>query len=205
MIQRCLGLVPALSILLALGCSEAPKGETAASAKSAGPVVRARGEAAGLKLVLAVEGVDLDQRLVTLRGPGGNKGTYKVGPDIRRLSEIHAGDNILADYRVAAVAELREPTAEEEKAPLVLAQMLDRSPSNLPPGGTLARSLRAVVTIDALNATAGTVTLQGPLEGQVYAKVDDPSILSHLRVGQKVVVTFDETLVLRVEPGPGPK
>ena len=52
------------------------------------------------------------------------------------------------------MAELREPTAEEEKAPLVLAEMIDRRPSNLPPGATLARSIRIVTTIDAPSGPA---------------------------------------------------
>ena len=190
--------LPAVALVLASACAGAPK-ETAADKNA--PVSRARGDAASLKIVLAVDAVDAEKRLITLRGPGGRSGTFPVSPEVRRLSEIHAGDTILADYRVAAVAELRAPTAEEERVPLVLGEMIDRNPANLPPGGTLARSIRVVTTIDALNATAGTITLTGPLEGQVVATLDDPAALPQLRVGQKVVVTFAETLVLSVQAG----
>jgi hypothetical protein len=192
-----LRLIPLLTIALAAACSDAPKEPT----KATGPVARARGEAAGLKVVLGVEGVDAEKRLITLRGPAGRVGTFPVAPEVKRLSEIHAGDTILAEYQVAAVAELREPTAEEEKAPLVLAEMVDRRPSNLPPGATLARAVRVVTTIEAVNVTAATVTLRGPLDGQVLAKVEDASILPQLRAGQKIVVTFAETLILSVDPG----
>jgi hypothetical protein len=65
----------------------------------------------------------------------------------------------------------------------------------------LARSIRVVTTIDAVNVTAATVTLRGPLDGQVLAKVEDASILPQLRAGQKIVVTFAETLILSVDPG----
>ncbi len=189
-------LLPAVALVLASACSGSPKDNA-----PGGPVSQARGEAASLKVVFAVEGVDADQRQVTLRGPGGGKGTYTVSPEVRRLKEVHAGDNLIADYRVAAVAELRAPTPEEEAAPLVLAEMIDRRPSNQPPGGTLARSVRVVAAVDALNATAGTVTLKGPLNGEVIVKPDDPAAVSRLKVGQKIVVTFAETLVLSVEPG----
>jgi hypothetical protein len=192
-------LILLLTLALASACSEPPK--DAEPAKATGPVVRARGEAAGLKIVLAVEGVDVEKRRITLRGPGGKVGTYPVTPEVRRLSEMHAGDTILAEYAVVALAELREPTAEEEKAPLVIAEMIDRRPANQSPGGTLIRSLRVVTTIDAVNATAATITLRGPLDGQVLAKVEDASVLPQLRAGQKIVVTFDETLILSVDPG----
>lgn len=196
-----LRLIPILTIALAAACSDAPKDPASETTKATGPVVRARGEAAGLKVVLGVEGVDTEKRTITLRGPAGRVGTFPVTPEVRRLSEIHAGDTILAEYQVAAVAEFRAPTAEEEKAPLVLAEMIDRRPANLPPGGTLARSVRAVTTIEAVNVTAALVTLRGPLDGQVLVKVEDASILPQLRAGQKIVVTFAETLVLSVDPG----
>jgi len=189
-------LLPAFALVLASACSGAPKDKA-----PEGPVVQARGEAAKLKVVFAVEGVDADKRQVTLRGPDGGKGTYTVSPEVRRLKEVHAGDSVIADYRVAAVAEFRAPTPEEEAAPLVLAEMIDRRPSNQPPGGTIARSIRVVTTIEALNATAGTVTLKGPLNGEVIVKPEDPAAVSRLKVGQKIVVTFAETLVLSVEPG----
>jgi len=196
-----LRLLPAAILVFAGACSDAPGDQNARKEKATGPVVRARGEAPGLRIVLGVDAVDVEKRQITLRGPAGRRGTFPVTPEVRRLSEIHAGDTILADYKVSAVIELRDPTAEEEAAPLVLAEMLDRRPSNLPPGGTIARSLRIVAAIDALNATAGTVTLKGPLDGNVVATVEDSSILPRLRVGQKVVVTFDETLILSVDPG----
>ncbi|HZE98220.1 MAG TPA: hypothetical protein VE981_14410 [Planctomycetota bacterium] len=189
-----LPLILALALLSA--CSDAPAPRDPAG----GPVVKAVGEAATLKAVLAIDAVDVANRKVTLRGTGGRVGTYSVTPEVKRLSEIHAGDTLLVDYHVAAVAELREPTAEEAKAPLVLSEMIDRRPANQSPGGTMLRTLRTVVEIDAVNATAGTVTLKGPLDGQIFLKVQDASVMSQLKAGRKIVVTFDETMIVVVDP-----
>jgi len=189
-------LIPVLALVLVSACSGAP---AASPAVAQAPI--ARGEGAGLKVVLSVEAVDVEKRQITLRGPAGRKGTFPVSPEVRRLSELKAGDTILCEYSVVAVAELREPTPEEAAAPLVLAEMIDRRPGNLPPGGTIARTIRVVTQIAGLNGTAGTVTLDGPLDGQILTKVQNPSIMSQLRVGQQIVVKFDETLVLSVEPG----
>jgi len=190
-----LRLIPVLALVLASACSGAP------AAPPAGPhAPLARGEGAGIKVVLGVEAVDVEKRQITLRGPAGRKGTFPVSPEVRRLSELKAGDTILCEYSVVAVAELRDPTPEEAAAPLVLAEMIDRRPANLPPGGTIARTIRMVTKIAGLNGTAGTVTLDGPLDGQILTKVEEPSIMVQLRVGQQIVVKFDETLVLSVEP-----
>lgn len=197
--SKLIRVVPALAIVLMSACSGDSQAKPAAGAT---PAVRARGAAAGLKIVWAVEAVDLQKRVLTLRGPGGKTAAFNAGPEVKRLSEIHAGDSILAEYQVSAVAELREPTAEEDKGAVVVAEMLDRRPSNLPPGGTLARTVRVVITVESVNATAGTVTMKGPLEGVVTAKAEDPAALSNLKAGQKIVATFDETLILSVEPAP---
>lgn len=189
-------LFPILALSLLSACSDAPPPKD----KAPGSAVKAVGEGATLKVVLGIDGVDAANRKITLRGPQGRVGTYAVSPEVKRLSEIHAGDTLLVDYRVAAVAELREPTAEEAKAPLVLAEMIDRRPANQSPGGTMMRSMRVVVEIDALNKTAGTVTLKGPLDGQVHLQVQDAAVMSQLQVGQRIVVTFDETMVLVVDP-----
>lgn len=187
-----------LTFALIAGCSDSP---SRAGDRAADPVVQARGEAAGLKIVLGVDAVDVAKRRITLRGPQGRVGTYDVGPDVKRLAEIKAGDTILVEYRVSAVVDLREPTQQEAESPVVLAEMLDRKPSNQPPGATIARSVRLVAEIEALNGTAGTVTLKGPLDGQLHAKAEDASAVLKLKVGQKIVATFAETMTLSVDPG----
>jgi len=200
-----------LGVALA-SCSGAPKesassnqnaSSTAASMESdkTTPAPIARGEAAAVKVAFTVEAVDAEKRSITLKGPQGNEGVYEVGDQVKRLSEIKAGDKINAEYTVTAVAELREPTAEEKSAPLTTMTTGERGPSDQPPAAAIGRAVRAVATIEALDAPNQSFTLKGPQEGIVSVHVDDPSVFSHLQVGQNVVVTFAETLVLSVQPG----
>src|SRR5689334_5847808 len=102
---------------------------TLAACSSTPTAPKARGEAAGVKVSATVESVDVPGRRITLKGPRGNVETYLVDKEVRRLAEIKVGDRVTADYKVAAIAELREPTAEEKGAPLVMAQGADRAPS----------------------------------------------------------------------------
>lgn len=165
------------------------------------PGPKARGEAAGIKITATVTAVDLAERRITLKGPQGNSESYIAGPEVKRLAEIKVGDKISLDYKVAVVAELREPTEEEKKAPLVLAEGADRAPSDQPPGAAFGRAVRVVALIEAVDPAAKTFSVRGPLGGLVQVRVDDDALLASVKVWKAIVVTFVETALLTVEPG----
>ena len=77
---------------------------------------------------------------------------------------------------------------------------MSRAPSTVPPTGALTRSVRVLGAIDALDKEAHTVTLKGPLHGTLTTKVEDTALFPTLKVGQPVVATSAESLVLSVEP-----
>lgn len=198
-------LVPlALAVLLVAAASCSKKAEDASvkqteTTQESAPV--ARGEAAAVHVSFSVESVDAEKRLITLKGPKGNTGTYEVGDQVQRLSEIKAGDMIHAEYTVGAVAELREPTAEEKSAPLTEVMAGERGPSEAPPAAGVGRVIRAVASIESVDPAAQSVTVKGPEDGLVTVHVEDPTVFTKLKVGDPLVVTFAEKLVLSVQPG----
>jgi hypothetical protein len=168
------------------------------TAGATGPV--ARGEAAAIQVAFTVEAVDVEKRHITLKGPEGNVAEYEVGPEVQRLAEIKVGDKINAEYTVGAVAELREPTAEEKSTPTVDVIAAERGAADAPPAGGIGRAVKVVTTIDALDKANQSITVKGPEGNTVAAHVEDPTVFEHLTVGQNIVVTFAEKLVLSVEP-----
>jgi ABC-type Zn uptake system ZnuABC Zn-binding protein ZnuA len=198
-------LALAALILAAASCSKTPKEETSTSTtttetpQQSAPV--ARGEATTVHMSFSVEAVDVEKRHITLKGPEGHTGVFEVGDQVKRLSEIKAGDTIHADYTVGAVAELREPTAEEKSAPLTEVTGVARGTAEEPPAGGIGRVVRAVASIESLDPAAQSATVKGPEEGLVTVHVEDPAVFNSLKVGQPVVVTFAEKLVLTVQPG----
>jgi hypothetical protein len=196
----------AVVCVMAASCSQTPKesasSQPAAAPESAkaAPAPTAHGESASIHVTALVESVDVANRMITLKDPDGTVGTYEVGEQVKRLAEIKPGDKIHAEYSVGAVAELREPTEEEKAAPMVAMEGAARGPSDAPPTGGMGRAVRAVTTIQSLDSAAQTLTVKGPLEGNVTVHVDDPAVFSHLQVGQTIVVTFAEKMVLSVEP-----
>jgi hypothetical protein len=49
-------------------------------------------------LSATVEALDLETRMVTLRGPKGNKVTMKVGDHVKQLDKVKVGDTVAAEY-----------------------------------------------------------------------------------------------------------
>lgn len=170
-----------------------------AKAAETGPV--ARGEAATIQVAFSVEAVDVEKRLITLKGPQGNVGQYEVGEQVQRLAEIKPGDTIDAEYRVAVVAELREPTTEEKSAPVVEVTTAARGTPEEPPAAGISRAVQVVTTIDALDRASQSITVKGPAGNTVNAHIEDPAVFDNLTIGQSIVVTFVETLGLAVQQG----
>ena len=159
---------------------------------------RARAEAVGLKVVVTVMAVDVENRRITLKGPEGRTGDYEVSDVVKRLSEIKVGDKLEGEYQVLAVAELREARPEEKAAPLVVIKQTQRALPGFAPKGTILRTVRAVTTITALDAAARTVTVMNPLGGQITAPVESGATFDALKVGQTIIVVFGESLSIAV-------
>src|SRR5579862_9398455 len=124
--KKCLIQVLAIGALLAwTSCSsqERPSEPAAASATL-------RGVAAQVSMTFTVEAVDVPNRTITLKGPQGKTETFRAGEEVKRLSEIKAGDSIAVQYHVGVAAERREPTAEEKASPLQVVQSTTRAPSD---------------------------------------------------------------------------
>jgi len=189
---------------LAIGVLLAP---TACSSKESRPEATAgstfRGVSALLSLTFTVEAVDAAARTITLKGPQGNVSTFRAGEDVKRFSEIKAGDSIVVQYHVGVAAEMRAPTAEEKAAPVQVLQSASRAPSDVPASVSLTRAVKAVTTVDAVDREAQTVTLKGPQGNKVTFTVEDASSLNGVKAGQSLIASFGERLVVTVKPGAG--
>ncbi|MHC4185703.1 MAG: hypothetical protein ACYSR4_07190 [Planctomycetota bacterium] len=143
-----------------------------------------------------VEAIDYQSREVTLRGPRGNAITFTADERVRRLNEIRAGDEVVADYYVyvSLATELREPTAEEKESPLTVVAGAAKAPPSLPPGVGGVSQIRAVVTVVGIDRPAQTVVVRGPL-----GRVADAARLEKLRLGDTVVATYTEAVAISVE------
>lgn len=156
-------------------------------------------EAVLVSVTATVEAIDVGQREVSLKGPLGNVVTLTVDERVKGLGEIKVGDAVTAGYYVSLAAELRRPTADEEKNPIVVVEAGARSPAGALPAAGGARWIRAVTTVEGLDRPTRTITVRGPLGRYVTARVPDAAWLTQPRIGETIVVTYTEALAIALE------
>jgi hypothetical protein len=162
-------------------------------------VTAGREEAVLVSVTASVESIDLAKREMTLKGPLGNTVTVTVDQRVKRLDEVKVGDLVRADYYVSIAAELRKPTAEEEKTPLVVIDAAAKAPPGTAPAAGGLRRFKVVTTVEGLDRPTETITVKGPGGNYLTARVADPSRLTQLRIGEKIIVTYTEALAISLE------
>jgi hypothetical protein len=149
--------------------------------------------------VARVAGINHTTRKVILEDELGRQETVALSEDIERINEIEAGDLIEIDYFASVAAEVREPTEAELAAPLIIEESGGRNTMDYPPAGGKMRTLKAVCTVEGLDRPSETLTLRGPEGGLNVVRVQDVENLTKLRIGDTIIVTYQEALAMRIE------
>ena len=152
-----------------------------------------------VSITASVEAISPTNREITLKGPLGNTATFTVDQRVKRFDEIKVGDFVTAEYYISVAGELRKPTADEEKHPIQVLEGAAKAPPGTSPAAGGLRRLKVVATIEGLDRPTRTATLKGPMGNYLTVRVADPSRLSQVHIGDKVVVTYTEALAISLE------
>jgi hypothetical protein len=152
-----------------------------------------------LTITATVEAIDPATREVTLKGPLGNTVTFTADQRVKRLDEVKVGDLVRADYYISVAAEVRRPTAEEEKHPLQVMEAGGKAPEDKAPAAGGVRRFKVVTTIEGLDRPTRTVTVKGPMGRYLTVRVTDPLRLTQVRIGENVVITYTEAMAISLE------
>lgn len=200
---RTLTALSLAGVLLA-GCASTPdKSQPAETTPPPPPPSLASGDEIGMgdvvTLTATVQAVDLENRLVTLKGERGRVMTVNVGEEARNLDQVRVGDRVVITYREAmAVQLIKEPTSggiTERRSTL----SGSRAELGQRPSATLRDKTEIVANVIAVNKKARRVTLQGP-QHAITVKVSPEIDLSSVRVGDQVRAVYVEEFGLSVEP-----
>jgi len=188
------GFVFAAAFVLALSLST---GVFAQATKGAAPaeqpkVVKERAAV----MTATVQAIDLNTRIVTLKGPKGEVRDIKVGEEAVNLPQVKVGDLVTVKFYESLAVEVIKPgtaSGAGEKSAIVRAK-----PGEMP-GGMAARQSTVTATITAIDKKKNTLTLKGPEGKTVIAKVEDPKNLNKVKVGDELLITYTEALAISVE------
>jgi len=142
-----------------------------------------------------VEAIDPERRMVTLKKSDGTYVTIVAGPDITRFSEVKVGDTVTARYYENLVVRLKQPGESE-----VDSKVKSTTPSEQTlPGGTKATQRTITATITAIDPATPSITFSGPNGWTYTSKVQDPTALAKVKVGDKVDIVWTEALMVALD------
>lgn len=173
---------------------------TGVGAKEKAPQAQAQQSVKKVKLITAtatVKGIDLKQRIVTLKDSKGNSTDLKVGDEVRNLEQLKVGDLVTTKYYQSLLIKLVKPGTGPEG--MQAKATMERAKPGEKPHGMLGGEVTVTAKIMAINKKDQTLTLKGPGGKTIVAKADNPKNLDMVKVGDELVITYTEALAISVE------
>jgi len=198
--------------LLAAACAVALAAPAVAQApaKEAAPMTAERTSKPGTvaggeveQVTATVTAIDVEKRVVTLKGPKGQVETMKVGPEVVNLPQVKVGDKVqVRFYRGFALQFL--PPGTQAPAAAAGGTVTTAAPGEKPSGEAKV-SVVATVTIKAIDMKTRIVELQGE-GGNIYrVKAGKDVQIDKVKPGDKLLATYSEGLAVEVVPAPAKK
>ena len=161
------------------------------------------GQAQLMEVTATVDAIDLDNRLITVKGPEGDVVTSQVDPEVQNLDKVQVGDKVHIKY-YRAVMQKAEILGEDAKRG---ATVTDRATATAVVGempvGIAGREVEETVEILLVDPYKKAIAFRGT-DGQYREiSVDAPHLehwLTDLKKGDKVKVVYREALAILVEP-----
>lgn len=149
-----------------------------------------------LTTVATVEAIDVDQRQITLKTPGGQTVLFNAGPEVRNFDRVRKGDRVVVDYFENFAIALGP---KSEGAARVDSLDMARAKKGEKPAMAVTRTVDIEATVQAVDRKHRLVTVQGALQ-TVVLKVADDIDLGRIKVGESVYATYSETYAVAVLP-----
>lgn len=148
--------------------------------------------------VATITAIDREERTVSLQYEDGRTEQFAVGEELKGFDMVDVGDRVMAGYARSLALELRAPTPEEMENPLeVMTEMWEDEVKQ----GTrsVGQVTHAVTTVEVLDRINMTATLKGPLGNYFTIDVRDAEMITKVNIGDTVVATYTEAVVLSLE------
>jgi hypothetical protein len=192
LIARCTTrrLVACLALCLVPACSN-DKGPKPSRTEQATTTVNA-----------TVEAIDHDKRTVTVRGPAGGVVTLKADESVKNFSRLNVGDQVRAVYHESLTVRVRKP-GDPPEAPAAAAAGSDAAgPAEGGAGRGVpvaSRNQTVTATVEAIDIKRSTVVLKSPAGRTPPLRVQDPTRLENVNIGDQVDITYTESVAVSLE------
>ncbi|MDP3481268.1 MAG: hypothetical protein Q8R88_15985, partial [Desulfoprunum sp.] len=142
-----------------------------------------------------VEAIDMQTRMVTIRGPKGNSIIVHAGDEVVNLPQVRVGDEVVLVYVESVAVRMAEPGEVRDES----SKEVSRATPGSKPGVVKVNETIVSATIEAIDKVKTTATLRMLDDSLRVVKVKDPTILEKVKVGDTIVITSTEAMALSVQ------
>ena len=168
----------------------------AALAQDAPQPVSGQAVVSSVTVTATVTKIDQKTREVTVKSSDGQVYSFVAGDNVQNLAQVKKGDVVTATYTEAIAYEVVEAGAPTGATATVAAAA---AVPGAKPSGVVGGQVTVTVTITAINMSVPSVTFKKPDGTTQTIKVQDPTKLQGVKVGDSVVITYAEALAIKVE------
>jgi hypothetical protein len=186
-----LPLAAASAALLSLSLAAAPARAAEPAAVEVKPT-GTKGQAAAERtetFTATVKAVDAAARTVTLEWKGGQTGAFQVGPEVKGLGEVRAGDTVRID--VVQRLQLEVQAKGSPNVPLTVGS-----------GATGVTGIQGTVMVTGVDRSRRLVRFQDAAGATYEVKAGPGLALEQLEAGERLLATFVEAMAVKLEKEP---
>jgi hypothetical protein len=150
-----------------------------------------------------ITAIDAAKRLVTVKGEGGESFDIEASPEVKNFDKLKVGDVVVATYTESLALRMAKPG---EAATPGLKETTTATPGKGVAGGgggKVGHEVTATLKVEAVDAKANKVTLGDGAGRSRTIDVVNPQVqerLKTIKVGEMVIVTYTQSLAIRLEP-----
>jgi len=147
-------------------------------------------------ITATVESIDYKTRMVTLRGPGSDHGSIKVGPEAKNFDKIKKGDKVTFDYYESIAVDVRKSTGE----PMAGETQTVKGPKpGEKRGGTVETTGFMTAKVEDIDYKSRMITLKLPDGDTMILKAGDQvKRLNEINKGDEVVIQYTQAVAISV-------
>lgn len=161
------------------------------------------GEATVRELTATIEDVDLANRMITLKGPEGNKVTTEVGPEVENLDQVKVGDEVVIQYYLAVMVSAKRVSDDAKRGEEIIASGVATAVDGGLPAGVAGREVKETVEILGTDKFKKAIAFRGADGKFREISMDAPHLegrIEDFKEGEKYEVVYKEALAVFVEP-----
>jgi len=149
-----------------------------------------------VKATATIQQIDSTKRRITFRNEDGTEDTMVAGPEFKRFNELKVGDKVNLTYYASTVYQVRRPGT---KGPDTGVSAAATPAGRALPGGTISAQSVQTVTVKSIDPAVPSITVTTSDGRTVTRKVDKKEYLDGVKIGDKIDITYTESVLAMVE------